>query len=206
MIDAASPPTALARRERRLWASLALLVALILSTIWTSGAFPAPALPYLFAIFGLALVAVTGLIARGGARDDRALAIAFALALAFLVLMMPLRLVSTAERSHLIEYCAVAVLLREALRVRGMRGRAVARPGLVTLVAVVLVGLVDEVLQETVATRHFDWRDIVVDACAAVLGLVFYRLGRIVARRWRSRRSARKMVAEEGLEPPTRGL
>lgn len=173
--------TSLKRRENRLWSSLAIVIALIFSTIWTSGAFPSTALPYLYAVFGLALVIVSALIARAGSRDDRALAIAFGLALAFLVLMMPLRLVSTAERSHLIEYCAVAVLLRETLRVRGLRGRPVQWPTIVTFVIVVIVGCADETLQETVATRHFDWRDIFVDACAAILGLVFYHVGRFAA-------------------------
>ncbi|MBW0145222.1 VanZ family protein [Sphingomicrobium clamense] len=194
MTEQPAQDSALKRREVRLWTSLLIVVAIILSTIWTSGAFPTPALPYLFAIFGLALVIVSALIARSGSRDDRALAVAFALALAFIAFMVPLRLVSSAERSHLIEYCAVAVLLREALRVRALRGHAVARPTLVTLFAVVLIGLADEILQETVATRHFDWRDIFVNACAAVLGLALYHLGRIVTGRW----SAGSSNSEDG--------
>lgn len=174
----------LRRRERRLWACILVVVALIFSTIWTSGSFPPSALPYIFALFGLGLVGVSSTIARSGSLDDRALAIAFSLALAFLVLMLPLRLVSTAERSHLIEYCAVSVLLREAIRVRMLRGRAVPWPTLNTFIAVVGIGALDEILQETVATRYFDWRDILVNACAAVLGLAFYHAGRGVACKW----------------------
>ena len=61
-----SPPhdDRLRQRERRLWICLAIIIALIFSTIWTSGAFPPSALPYLFAVFGLALVSVAALIGQ----------------------------------------------------------------------------------------------------------------------------------------------
>ncbi len=84
-------------------------------------------------------------------------------ALALLVLV---RINSAAERTHLIEYGILAAFVHEALLERWGPARRW-RVALVALVATIVAGLVDEVVQAALPNRYFDWRDLGFNAAAA---------------------------------------
>ncbi|NNF57280.1 MAG: VanZ family protein [Rhodothermaceae bacterium] len=76
------------------------------------------------------------------------------------------------ERSHLIEYSVVAVLVYEALTERVSQGRRVPVPALLAILATSLVGALDEGIQMFFPTRVFDPVDILFNVLAAVMAVL----------------------------------
>ena len=74
-----------------------------------------------------------------------------------------------ANRIHFFQYCPLAILGLEALRFR-VRDRNVY---LWTFLLVSLIGIGDEFLQGLLPGRHFDTKDVVVNALAVLLALAF---------------------------------
>lgn len=83
-----------------------------------------------------------------------------------------LRMASPIERSHLIEYSLLAILIREALYERAAAGRPVPRPALLAVGLASLVGLLDELIQLIIPIRVFDPVDIGFNTLAATMGVV----------------------------------
>ena len=75
------------------------------------------------------------------------------------------------ERTHLIEYGVVAVLILEALTERAGHGRRVPLPAVLAILATALIGAVDECIQAFLPTRVFDVQDIVFNTLAAVMAV-----------------------------------
>ncbi|NNF02816.1 MAG: VanZ family protein, partial [Rhodothermales bacterium] len=75
------------------------------------------------------------------------------------------------ERSHLIEFGVVAMLIYEALSERRRSGRGVRFPALIAIGATTLIGVVDEVIQLFIPSRVFDPVDIAFNCFAAVLAV-----------------------------------
>lgn len=128
-------------------------------------------------------ISVSGYIIYRLVRSDAPLALALATAALILILFATLRLVTPAERSHLIEYAALAVFAREALRERAPLFEKSWGWSPVVIVGVTLVGLADELVQLIVPGRVFDWRDIFVDFCAAMLGIGISAAGHRLSQR-----------------------
>ena len=78
-----------------------------------------------------------------------------------------------ANRIHFFQYFPLAILALEALRFR-FRDRNVY---LWTFVLVGLIGVGDEFLQGLLPGRHFDTKDVVVNALAGLLALAFVGFG-----------------------------
>ncbi len=180
------------RRERRIWACAAALVAVIFSTLGLSRALAGSFLARQFAeeafTAGFAILLAGLLLAAVGwstaARDiGTAVAAAGALAIA------AARVTSAADRTHLIEYAALAALIHAALRERAARRGGLRAPSLAAMIATALVGLADESLQALFPARVFDPRDLLFNVLAAVLGTA----GPSGAR-W-TRRQARRYLA-----------
>ncbi len=74
-----------------------------------------------------------------------------------------------ANRIHFFRYCPLAILGLEALRFR-VRDRNLY---LWTFLLVSLIGVGDEFLQGLLPDRHFDTKDVVVNALAGLLALAF---------------------------------
>ncbi len=83
-----------------------------------------------------------------------------------------LRMGNPAERTHLIEYGIVAVLIHMALIERGRNGRPVSRPAALTVVVTALLGLLDEGIQAVLPSRVFDWIDVLFNAFAGFIVIV----------------------------------
>ena len=92
-----------------------------------------------------------------------------------------------AERTHLIEYAALAALIHAALLERAANGRRVPSPALSAIAITTLIGVIDELLQAVIPGRVFDPVDIAFNATAAVSAVA---LGVVV--RWAARRRAHR--------------
>ncbi len=81
------------------------------------------------------------------------------------------RMVLPEDRTHVIEYGVVAVLIHEALVERRGNGRPVPVPALVALVATVAIGALDEAVQLLIPSRVFDVEDILTNSISAAAAL-----------------------------------
>ena len=176
------------KRERRLWLWTLVVVTAIYATLgmaqtvagalddfWLGAGFWTG-----LVLVGLA-VAVTGLKTR-----PRGLQIGVALGIAGVYLIAFLRTAIPAERSHIIEYSVVALLIHEALKERASQGRRVPVPTLIAIAATTLVGLLDEGIQILIPGRVFDTFDILFNFLAALMAVAGS-----VALAWARRRHGR---------------
>lgn len=161
-------------RERRLWLLAAAAVVAIWSTLGLArrlaDELAATGLVDAAFALGAALVLVVvvahAVRRRPGLGETMAwLAIGTVYGLAFV------RIASPAERTHLVEYGVVAVLVHAALQERRRGGGDVHRPGLAAFVVAAGLGLVDELLQWVLPTRVFDLRDVGFNALAAGMAI-----------------------------------
>ncbi len=77
-----------------------------------------------------------------------------------------------AERTHLIEYGVVAILIYAALTERASQGRHVPAPAaLLAILATALVGILDECIQAFLPNRVFDPQDMLFNVLAAIMSV-----------------------------------
>lgn len=164
------PPRFASPRERRLWTWTIAAVGGIYSTLALASVLPAvlydqnvAAAAFLGAMFLVGTTVLTqGLRIRpGGLEVGIALGLAAVYAMVFFRMAMP-------ERSHLVEYGVVAVLMYEALVERRSSGRSVPLPWLIAIVGTGAVGAVDEAIQIVLPHRVFDPVDILFNFLAGV--------------------------------------
>lgn len=182
------------RRERLLWTAAALwLTAIYLSLNW------ARSLAALLRGAGLLRLAVYGLLALAAAvavgvvlresRGVRTLAV-LAGAGAGYAALLPVA-TGPEEQFHLLEYGLLAVLVHAALRARAAaevepagppareapreaavgRPSVLRRPALAAVLVTAYAGWVDEGIQDLLPGRHYDFRDVLLNAAAAVLAV-----------------------------------
>ena len=162
-------------RERRLWAwTLAVVVAIYstlglartLSAVLGDSTLVGAGLFLVCCLLVLATVVTEGLSVRpGGAEIGVALGVAAAYILVFVRMAIP------TERSHLIEYGVVAVLVHEALRERARHGRRVPAPALLAVLAAGLVGVLDECIQVLLPSRVFDPLDMLFNVLGGAMAV-----------------------------------
>ncbi|MGI9606031.1 MAG: VanZ family protein [Acidimicrobiales bacterium] len=161
-------------RERRLWAWTAAVVLAIYATLGLARTLSDELRDrnlldntFFFAFLGLvgAVIVRALLRGRGGAE------IFVILCTAIVYLMMFLRMASPVERSHLIEYGVVALLIHEALTERAGNGEPVRWPALAAIAAASVIGAVDELIQLVIPSRVFDPVDLGVNALAAMVAV-----------------------------------
>ena len=183
-------------RERRLWLwALAVVVAIyttadlartVADALRESGLLELT--PTMFSI-GMFLIGVMILV-QGLREGSRGVEVGFALGVAAIAVLGLARGIDAAERSHLIEYAVLALIIHEALVERKVRGWHVPVPAVLAISATTAVGVVDECIQFFVPSRTFDWFDIGFDLLASVLAVgssVSIRWVRRGIGRWRSR-------------------
>ncbi len=124
------------------------------------------------AAFWLGLLLVgTAVLTQGLSVRPHGLEIGVFLGIAGAYLIVFLRLTILAERSHLIEYSVVALLIHEALKERAAQGRHVPKPTLLALIITILLGWIDEGIQAILPNRVYDLRDVGFNALAALLAI-----------------------------------
>ena len=160
-------------RERWLWLVALSVVVAIYATLGLAGALAealgeAGLLTPFFAL-GMVLVGAVVLI-HGLSARPRGFELGVALGVATAYFMLFVRL-STPERSHLIEYSILAVLISAALAERQRQGRRVPVRPILAVGATALLGTIDELIQLFLPSRVFDPVDILFNFLAAVLAV-----------------------------------
>ena len=175
-------------RERRLWAWAAAAVVAIYVTIGFSGPLlglvPDDQRAAFFFLLAMFLVGMAAL-AEGLKFRPRGWEIGIALGIVAVYVMFFLRM-TLAERTHLIEYGVVGILIHQALLERASQGRRVTKPALLAVMVATSIGIIDECIQFFVPNRVFDPVDIFFNFMAAgaavtacvLLGWVRGRFGR----------------------------
>lgn len=162
-------------RERRLWLWTLAVVAAIYSTLGLAGTLAGVLLDnrilgnlFVFCFF---LVIAAGAAQWLKTRPGRAeLWVGLGVGAAYLLAGLRLG-VSPAERTHLIEYGVVAMLLYQALLERAGNGRRVPYPALIAVAATALLGWLDEGLQAALPNRVYDLIDVGFNALAGLMAV-----------------------------------
>ena len=151
-------------RERWLWMLAGAALAAIYATLGVAGRLAAELRNrelldgFFFVGFLMVLAAIVAFAIRvrlGRAELGVLLGVVAVYLLVFLRAGIPAE-----ERTHLIEYTVVALLVHEALSERRAHGRSGLPPGLLALGITSLAGVVDECIQAVLPSRVFDWRDV----------------------------------------------
>ena len=162
-------------REERLWLWTLVVLVAIYATLGPAQTLVAVLcarnlLRFSFAIVLLLTVIVIALPwvkRRPGWRE-----IGVALAVTAVYLMAILRVETPEERTHLIEYSLVAVLIHQALVERTHKGRYVPLPAVLAIDLTALLGWLDEGIQWIMPNRIYDIRDVAFNALAALMAIV----------------------------------
>lgn len=161
-------------RERRLWAWTAVVVAAIYSTLGLARTLADQLGNDFFGVWLFLLGCILVLLAvvtQGLRVRPSGMEIAVALGVAAAYLLVFVRMAIPTERSHLVEYGVVAVLVYEALVERARQGRRVPVPALLAVLITSLVGTLDEGVQWLLPNRTFDPVDILFNVLAAVMAV-----------------------------------
>ena len=178
------------KRERRLWLWVLVVMAAIYATLGLAQTL-AQALEerglldisiglFLLCMFLVGVTVLTqGLRVRPGGAE---VAVVIGVATAYLLVLT--RMTVPTERSHLIEYSIVGVLIYEALTERKSQGRRVPLPPVLAVLATVALGALDEGIQWLVPNRVFDPVDILFNTLAGTMAV-----GASAALTWARRRT-----------------
>lgn len=189
------------RRERRLWLWTLAVVVAIYSTLGLTGMLAgllrehglgAP-LFLLFMFLVAATVVTHGIRARAGRVE---IAVGLGVATAYLLVLFRMSILE--ERSHLIEYGVLGVLIYAALVERASQGRRVPLPPLLAVIATTALGALDEGIQWFLPTRVFDPQDILFNFLAGAMAV-----GSSIALAW-ARRKTMSRRARDNVCPPGR--
>ena len=110
-------------------------------------------------------------VTQGLSRVPGVVEIAMALGVAVVYGLVFVRMTIPAERSHLVEFGIVAVLVYEALKERASAGRPVPAPAVLAATLTAAAGVVDELLQGLMPSRVFDTTDMVFNTLAACMAV-----------------------------------
>lgn len=180
-------PLFTSKRERRLWLWTLTVMLAIYSTLSIARDLAAflQRLGILDEIFILGMLMIgTAVVALALKTRPGGVEIGVGLGVAAVYLIAFLRMGITAERTHLMEYSVVAVLIHEALKERASNGGDVPRPALLALVITVLLGWLDEGIQWLLPNRVYDIRDVIFNTMAAVMAISASVLLSWVRRKW----------------------
>jgi len=162
-------------RERRLWFWALAVVIAIYSTLG-----PAQVLAEALRERNLLRVSVAVVLLLAGATiagrwakgrpGRREIGVALGVTAAYLMTLF--RILSPEERTHLIEYGVVAILIHQALTERLRHERRVPAPAALAVAVTALLGWLDEGIQALLPGRVYDIRDVGFNALAGLLAIV----------------------------------
>ena len=134
-------------------------------------------------VLGMALIGAA-IVVQGFRLRPNGVEIAVALGVVAVYLLLFTRMAIPEERTHLIEYGVVALLIYEALQERASQCRPVPFPAMLTVFLTALLGWLDEGLQAMVPNRFYDLRDVGFNALAGLMAVTATVLW-TRARQWR---------------------
>ena len=160
--------------EKRLWISALVVTLAIYATLFLGR----PLLELLgnqniqaiLFLLGMVLVAVVIAISGILTQNSKTVFVIFFGILA-VYLMFFLRL-GLAERSHLIEYGVLTILVYNALLERKRNGKKISAVALKAIVITFLIGCIDEYIQLLIPNRYFDFTDILFNGMVIILAVI----------------------------------
>jgi len=172
-------------REKRYWFWVLLVYFTILSTLFIgqplANELRDQNVQAIFFLLGMALVA-TAVIIHGIVNKPSKVEYAILFGIIAVYIMFFFRL-GAPERSHLIEYSVLAILLHKAFKERFKQENKIIKPALYALSVGVLMGTFDETLQLLLPHRYFDPQDIIFNCLAVTMAI-----GAGILLNWLSRR------------------
>ena len=183
-------------RERRLWLWTLVVLAAIYSTLGPATTLVAYLRErnLLRVSSTVILLIVVGVIVWQWVKRRPSLGeIGVALGIAAVYLMAWIRIPIPEERTHLIEYSIVAILIYQALSERQRNGRKVPAPAALAVGITALLGLLDETIQTILPNRVFDIIDVGFNAAAGLMAVLA-----IVALAW-ARQRGDQILRNRGL-------
>ena len=172
-------------RERHLWLWTLVVLTAIYSTLWVTpsltGSLRERNLVRISVAVCVFAVVVAIAVQTMRRRPDRR-EIGVLLDIAAVYLWAFFRMQIPEERTHLIEYGLVAVLIHQALVERRSHGRRVPTSAALTVAVTALLGLLDEGIQAILPGRVYDLRDVGFNALAGLLA-IGARLDRVQRRK-----------------------
>ncbi len=161
-------------RERRLWLWLLAVVVAIYSTLGPAQTLVAELrernlLRLSFAL--VLLLVVAAIVGRWVMMRPGWGEIGVALGVTAAYLMALFRVQSPEERTHLVEYGLVAILIHQALTERLRHGRRVPSPAALAVAATAILGWLDEGIQAILPNRVYDVRDVGFNALAGLMAI-----------------------------------
>ncbi len=163
------------RREKYLWlGALLVLLAIALSLLF-AGQLDSKLLDSEIAggLFGLAFVLLLIAIAtRGLVTVPRRAEMLLLLCVVAAYVLVLTRVSMPVERTHLLEYGLLALLVYSALEERQRHRGSVRLPGLLAITATATIGIADEAIQLLLPNRVFDPRDMLFNFLAAIMAVV----------------------------------
>ncbi len=162
------------KREKRLWIWVLVIVTAIYALIFIGR----PLSAYLrdqgllsFAFWVAIYLTLATVLWHGWKRGYGGREVGIWLGVAAVYLLLFLRMASPEERSHLIEYSVLAVVIHEALRERARHDQKIRRTAWIALLITILIGILDECIQLVVPGRVFDPVDMLFNTLAAILAI-----------------------------------
>lgn len=173
-------------RERKLWLWVLVVLVWIYATLGPAYMLAAELRErnLLRVTFALVLLLLVAVIARRWVKQRPGWGeIGVAIGVTAVYLWTIARVESPEERTHLIEYSLVAILIYQALVERRRNGRRVPYPAILAFVATAMLGWLDEGIQAMLPNRVYDIRDVGFNVLAALMAI-----GAILALAWARRR------------------
>ncbi len=160
-------------REQRLWTLAAITVVAIYATLGLAGIWSEwlrnDDVAAVFFLLGMFLVAVA-VVAQGLKTRLRGRALGIVVGVFTVYFMLFFRL-TLAERSHLIEYSILAILIYAALEERKKQGGQVPTPAILATLLTTFIGVLDECIQLLLPHRVFDPTDMLFNFLAASMAV-----------------------------------
>lgn len=168
-------PLFLSSRERRLWLATVAAVVAAFATLGIASRLSAQlndAGLLGSGLFSAGLLLVLAAVTTQGLRiRPRGWELIATLGIAAAYILAFARTAIPTERSHLIEYGVVAILIYEAMLERRATGGAVRAPAIVAIGVASFAGTLDELAQLAIPDRVFDPRDILFNILAAAMAV-----------------------------------
>ncbi|MDF1865941.1 MAG: VanZ family protein [Saprospiraceae bacterium] len=162
-------------RERRLWYWVLATVVGIYSTLGLARSIAGflrdkNLIEGLFG-FGMILI-VAAIIIQGLKKQRSGTEVFIGLGIIGVYLIVFTRMAIPEERTHLIEYSVLAILILEALRERSNQGRKMPYLAILAILMTSTIGVIDECIQAFLPSRVFDPFDILFNVLASIMAVL----------------------------------
>jgi uncharacterized membrane protein YfcA len=160
-------------REKRLWFSALVVFAAIYSVLFLgrplANQLRDQNVQAFFFVFGLLLVGVAIIIHAVKTKPSK-IELSVLIGIIAVYVMFIFRL-GAPERSHVIEYSVLAILIHKALVERATQRKQIRWPALLAFVLAFLIGVMDECIQILLPNRVFDPQDIFFNGVAVTMAI-----------------------------------